>query len=112
MDRLLPLLGFKVLLAIVVWAALCDLICPGPLAFGVFTGKLGVILMGLFLHVSWPFPLAAFDIFPLFWMFSVLIIMCWLRVLLLWRDAMTVATFRKHLLGVCLQCQSFRPLFS
>lgn len=61
--------------------------------------------MGLFFHVSWPFPLVAFDICPLFCMFSVLIIMYWLHVLLLWRVAMTMATFRKHLLGVCLQCQ-------
>ena len=45
------------------------------LAFRVFKEKSDVILIGLPLYVTWPFSLAALNIFPLFCTFGVLIIM-------------------------------------
>ena len=45
------------------------------LAFIVPVEKSGVILIGLHLHVTWPFSLAAFNILSLFCTFIVLIIM-------------------------------------
>ena len=45
------------------------------LAFRVSVEKLGIILIGLPLYVTWPFPLVAFNIPSLFFTFSVLIIM-------------------------------------
>ena len=46
------------------------------LAFKVSIEKLGVILIGLPLYVTWPFSFAALNIFSLFCRFGVLIIMC------------------------------------
>ena len=45
------------------------------LAFIVFVEKSGVILVGLPLYVTLPFPLADFNILSLLYVFSVLIIM-------------------------------------
>ena len=46
------------------------------LAFIVSIEKSGVILIGLPLYVTWPFSVAALSALSLFYMFSVLIIMC------------------------------------
>ena len=45
------------------------------LAFMVSGEKSGVILIGLPLYVTWPFPFTAFNIISLFTKFGVLIIM-------------------------------------
>jgi hypothetical protein len=45
------------------------------LAFIVSVEKSGVILIGLPLYVTWPFPFAAFNILSLYCAFNVLIIM-------------------------------------
>ena len=47
--------------------------------------KLGVVLIGLPLYVSWPYSLAAFNILYLFCIFSVLIIM-WQEDFLFWAN--------------------------
>jgi hypothetical protein len=47
------------------------------LAFIVSGEKSGVILTGLSLYITWPFPLTAFNILSLFSAFGVLIIMWW-----------------------------------
>ena len=44
-------------------------------ALSVSVEETGVILISLTLYVTWPFPLAAFNILSLFCAFSVLIIM-------------------------------------
>ena len=43
--------------------------------FSASNGKSGVILIGLFLYVTWPFSFVALNILSLFCMFSALIIM-------------------------------------
>jgi hypothetical protein len=50
----------------------------GLLAFRVFAEKSGIILIGLPLHITWPFSLSSFNTLSLFCIFSVLIIM-WLE---------------------------------
>jgi len=45
------------------------------LGFSVSIEKITVILIGLPLHVMWPFTLAASDILYLFYVFTVLILM-------------------------------------
>jgi hypothetical protein len=56
---------------------LCITSVQDLLAFIVSGEKPGVILIGLSLYVTWPFPLTAFNILSLFSAFVVLIITCW-----------------------------------
>ena len=50
----------------------CKIPVQARLAFRVSVEKLGVILTGLPLYVTWPFSLVAFNIPSLFYMFRVL----------------------------------------
>ena len=56
----------------------CLMLDHDLLAFIVSSEKSGVILIGLPLYVTWPFPFSDLNILSLFCMFSVLIIM-WQR---------------------------------
>ena len=69
--------------------ALCKASAQALVAFRVSVEKLGVILINLPLNVTWPFPLAAFNILSLFCTFSVLIVM-WQKDFLFWFNLLGV----------------------
>ena len=68
----------NILLVIIVWAGISLGVCRTSIKscfFRLSIKKSGLILIGLPLYITWSFPLAAFNIFSLFCMFSVLMIM-------------------------------------
>jgi hypothetical protein len=62
---------------------------PGLCSFHSLLKKSGVILIGLPLYVTWPFPLVAFNILNVFCGFSVLFIM-WQEDFLFWFNLIAV----------------------